>query len=150
MAKTTDRPLWVWYTIEWQFLTRLCGSVPAAPELVMRWLEARKPVTRPQDARSISDIALRFGLTARCAERCCALEWRRVLQCSGQACAGVECCSGLGVGWVGLPWRRVMLRRALERAGLPSSSGKRCLACRRVLECWALACRREMHGVGLA
>jgi hypothetical protein len=49
-------PLWNYYRVRWTFLTRLCASVPADPEIVKRWLEAREPTVRAAGARSIEEI----------------------------------------------------------------------------------------------
>lgn len=48
--------IWQQYRVRWHFLTRLCGSVPADPELVQRWQEARRPAVMPAGARSIQEI----------------------------------------------------------------------------------------------
>jgi hypothetical protein len=66
MAKKTDpmkepvgRPLpalWTLYRVAWTFLTRLCGSVPANPELVQKWLQTRQPTVKPAGALSIEEI----------------------------------------------------------------------------------------------
>ena len=49
--------MWTRYDVEWKFVTRLCGSLPADPELQRKWLESRKPKVRPPDSRSIDEIA---------------------------------------------------------------------------------------------
>lgn len=49
--------MWTKYDVEWRFITRLCGSLPADPELQRAWLESRKPRVRPPDSRSIDEIA---------------------------------------------------------------------------------------------
>jgi len=52
-----DAPqLWTEYQVRWNFLTRLCASVPADPELVKTWLEARTPRVAPAGALSIEEI----------------------------------------------------------------------------------------------
>lgn len=48
--------LWKSYRVTWTFLTKLCGSVPADPELVKAWVDSRKPAVRPPGGRSIADI----------------------------------------------------------------------------------------------
>ena len=48
--------MWTEYDIEWKFLTKLCGSVPADPDIQRKWLESRQPKVRPQDARSLEEI----------------------------------------------------------------------------------------------
>lgn len=49
-------PLWNYYRATLHFLTKVCGSVPADPELVRKWLEAREPDVKPAGARSIDEI----------------------------------------------------------------------------------------------
>jgi hypothetical protein len=49
-------PLWTQYRVTWTFLTRVCGSVPADPELVRKWLESRTPRVKPAGALSIEEI----------------------------------------------------------------------------------------------
>lgn len=49
-------PLWTEYRVTWTFLTRLCASVPADPELVKRMIEAREPRVKPAGALSIQEI----------------------------------------------------------------------------------------------
>jgi hypothetical protein len=48
--------IWTTYRVRWDGLTKLCGSVPADPELVKAWVEARKPMVRPAGAKSIDEI----------------------------------------------------------------------------------------------
>lgn len=48
--------MWTRYPVTWLFTTKLCGSVPADPEIVKAWLDARKPRVRPPGARSIEEI----------------------------------------------------------------------------------------------
>lgn len=60
-AKVKERPttsthLWTRYEVTWHFLTRLCASVPADPEIIKKWLEARQPAVKPADALSIQEI----------------------------------------------------------------------------------------------
>lgn len=56
-AEAASRPsIWTLYRIRWEFLTRLCGSVPADPELIRKWIEARQPAVKPAGARSIQEI----------------------------------------------------------------------------------------------
>ena len=49
-------PLWTNYRVRWTFLTRLCASVPADPEIVKKWVEARQPRVKPAGALSIEEI----------------------------------------------------------------------------------------------
>lgn len=60
MKKTAEvrplPPLWTRYRVRWMFLTRLCSSVPADPELVKAWVNARQPRVKPAGALSIDEI----------------------------------------------------------------------------------------------
>jgi hypothetical protein len=49
-------PLWTLYRVCWMFLTSICASVPANPELVKAWLDARQPRVKPAGALSIEEI----------------------------------------------------------------------------------------------
>lgn len=49
-------PLWAFYRVRWTFLTKLCSSVPADPDIVKKWLEAREPLVKPAGALSIEEI----------------------------------------------------------------------------------------------
>jgi len=49
--------MWTRYEVEWRFITRLCGSLPADPDLQRKWLESRRPTVRPPDSKSIDEIA---------------------------------------------------------------------------------------------
>lgn len=55
-TKTQPADLWTPYRVRWDFLTRLCGSVPSDPEIVKAWLAARQPTHKPPAARSIEAI----------------------------------------------------------------------------------------------
>lgn len=48
--------MWTRYRVTWTGLRNLCGSVPADPEIVKAWLDARKPRVRPPGGRSIDEI----------------------------------------------------------------------------------------------
>lgn len=50
------KSLWMTYDVRWDFLTKLCGSVPADPEIIEAWVKARAPKVRPAGARSIDEI----------------------------------------------------------------------------------------------
>jgi hypothetical protein len=50
-------PLWTNYRVRMLFITRLCASVPADPEIVKKWLEARQPRVKPAGAKSIEETA---------------------------------------------------------------------------------------------
>lgn len=49
-------PLWAYYRVRWTFLTKLCASVPADPDIIAKWLEAREPLVKPAGAKSIEEI----------------------------------------------------------------------------------------------
>lgn len=49
--------MWSTYQVRWRFFTPLCASVPANPEYIRRWLEARQPKTKPPQTKSIDEIA---------------------------------------------------------------------------------------------
>lgn len=51
-----DKQLFTKYDVSFDFWTSLCGSVPANPDLVGAWLQARKPSVRPPQGRSIDEI----------------------------------------------------------------------------------------------
>lgn len=57
-AAATPAPLALWtcYRVTWNFLTRVCGSTPADPEVIKKWLEAREPRVKPAGALSIQEI----------------------------------------------------------------------------------------------
>lgn len=48
--------LWTHYHVRWEFLTRLCSSVPADPDIIKAWLAAREPRVKPAGALSIEQI----------------------------------------------------------------------------------------------
>jgi len=49
--------MWTKYQVEWKFITKLCGSVPADPELQKKWLESRKPKVQPANSKSMEEMA---------------------------------------------------------------------------------------------
>lgn len=51
-----NKPLWQLYAVRFNFLTSLCGSVPANPDLVRIWLESRTPTVRPPQGKTIAQI----------------------------------------------------------------------------------------------
>lgn len=48
--------MWTRYDVEWRFVCRLCGSVPANPDLQKIWLESRQPKTRPEEGRGLEEL----------------------------------------------------------------------------------------------
>src|SRR5262245_46558583 len=48
--------LWTLYRVRLSFMTNLCASVPADPEVIQKWLEARKARVRPAGSLSINEI----------------------------------------------------------------------------------------------
>jgi hypothetical protein len=49
-------PLWTHYRVTWTFLTRLCASVPADPDMIRKWIESREARVKPAGALSIEEI----------------------------------------------------------------------------------------------
>jgi len=56
VSKPEISPLWDRYRITWHFITSICGSVPADPAIIKKWLEARGPRVKPAGALSIQEI----------------------------------------------------------------------------------------------
>ena len=52
----TDQ-MWVPVKVTIDFVGRLCGSVPANPNLVQRWLDSRKSPVKPAGSPSIEQLA---------------------------------------------------------------------------------------------
>lgn len=50
------KDLWVYYDVEWTFLTMLCGSVPMNEELIPAWLAARQPSVKPPSGKSLQEV----------------------------------------------------------------------------------------------
>lgn len=48
--------MWTIYRVRWDFLTKLCGSVPADPDLVRIWITTRRPRVRPPGGKSLDEI----------------------------------------------------------------------------------------------
>jgi len=48
--------MWTKYEIKWQFVTKLCASVPANPNVLEAWLKARQPRVKPPGGKTISEI----------------------------------------------------------------------------------------------
>lgn len=68
--------LWTQYRVTWLFLTKLCGSVPADPELQKKWIEARQPKAKPPGGRSIGSMRRKSLCSRRsrksiCLKECC-------------------------------------------------------------------------------
>jgi len=54
----TDIPAmgWTRFRVSWLGLTKLCGSVPADPEIVKAWLDARTPRVQPPGGLTLDQI----------------------------------------------------------------------------------------------
>lgn len=48
--------IWIRYRVRWDFMTKLCASVPADPAMREAWLKARQPSVRPPMSRSLTEI----------------------------------------------------------------------------------------------
>lgn len=48
--------MWTRYHVTWNGLNDLCASVPADPEIVKKWLDARMPENKPPGAKSIDEV----------------------------------------------------------------------------------------------
>lgn len=48
--------VWTRVKVRWDFLTKLCGSVPADPAMREAWLANRTPSVRPPNSRSLAEI----------------------------------------------------------------------------------------------
>lgn len=48
--------IWSRFRVRWDFLTKLCGSVPADPAMREAWLANRAPAVRPPNSRSLLEI----------------------------------------------------------------------------------------------
>lgn len=48
--------LWKKFRVCWDFVTKLCASVPADPAIRAAWLEARQPKVKPPNSRSLTEI----------------------------------------------------------------------------------------------
>jgi len=49
--------LWTKFNVRFDFFDRVCGGIPADPDMVEGWLRARAPKVRPPQSKSIDDIA---------------------------------------------------------------------------------------------
>jgi hypothetical protein len=55
-TKAPTGSIWQHFHVRWEFLTKLCGSVPADPEMIQKWIDARRPKVKAAGARSIEEI----------------------------------------------------------------------------------------------
>jgi len=88
MSKPTDS-IWKRINVSWAFVTNLCGSVPSDPNVVQKWIDARKPAAKPPQGKSIEEIqeevvatlaepeAEFSRLVFQRMQACAACEWRR-------------------------------------------------------------------------
>lgn len=51
-----EKPFWTLYRVRWDFLTSLCSSVPANPEMRKGWLDGRKGKALPPGGKTIAEI----------------------------------------------------------------------------------------------
>lgn len=56
LTALTHPLVWAYYRVRWTFLTRLCASVPADPNMIKKWLESVQPRVKAPGARSIEEI----------------------------------------------------------------------------------------------
>ena len=76
--------MWTRYRVEWIFpLHKLCASVPADPDIVKKWLEARQPAVRPPAAKTINEIQEEVFATIAAGEAEAAPSLRRDLRYVG-------------------------------------------------------------------
>ena len=50
------RSLWTTYQVRFDFVTKLCSSVPADPALIEAWQKSRQPRVKPPGGKSIEEI----------------------------------------------------------------------------------------------
>ena len=48
--------IWTSHRVRWNFLGKLCASVPADPLMREAWIKARQPAVRPPHSRSLTEI----------------------------------------------------------------------------------------------
>lgn len=48
--------MWHKYLVRWEFFTKMCGSVPADPELVKAWIAARGPRVRAPGGKTLDEV----------------------------------------------------------------------------------------------
>src|SRR5262249_8084729 len=56
MAESQIPPLWTRYHARLVFFTKVCGSQPADPDLIKKWIEVRQPAVKPPGGKSIDEI----------------------------------------------------------------------------------------------
>lgn len=54
---------WTIFNVRFNFLGKLCASVPADPKIRDAWLAARQPKSKPPDSRSIQEIQEELAAT---------------------------------------------------------------------------------------
>lgn len=55
--------MWTHFEVEWKFITSLCGSIPADPDIQRKWLEARRPKHMPAGARPLEELQAEVAST---------------------------------------------------------------------------------------
>ena len=60
--------LWTLYDVEMRFYDKLCGSVPASPDLIDAWLRSRQPKVKPPDTKTIEEMKEEIFETLRTVE----------------------------------------------------------------------------------
>jgi len=48
--------MWTEYDVTWDFITKLCASVPADKNLIEKWLVSRQPKVKPPSGKTITEI----------------------------------------------------------------------------------------------
>ncbi len=54
--KKDDDSIWTRYKLRMEFVTKVCGSIPADENVLRKWLESRQPRVKPPGGRSIDEI----------------------------------------------------------------------------------------------
>lgn len=52
-----DSAMWLPHKVTFNFIGRLCGSVPANKDILKTWLDSRKPSVAPPSGKTIAEIA---------------------------------------------------------------------------------------------